>query len=275
MEEYKSLKLIQKSPNSLVYYLYLNRPTHLNALSRDFFTEFPKAISSLDQNPNVAVIILAGSGKHFCSGVDFHTLADVFKETHAADCARSVERLRRHIKFMQEAITALECCRKPMIATVHGACIGGAIDLITACDIRYCSSDAFFSIKEVDLAMTADLGILQRLPSIVGSGNAMELALTGRRFTGSEAKDLCLVSNVFTSKEALEETVKVVADEIATKSPLAVIGTKAVLLRSRDLTVEQGLDYVATWNSGALLSDDLKEAISAHSQKRKPKFAKL
>ncbi|KAG5605314.1 hypothetical protein H5410_026806 [Solanum commersonii] len=113
---------------------------------------------------------------------------------------------------MQEAITALECCRKPVIAAVHGACIGGAIDLITACDIRYCSSDAFFSIKEVDLAMTTDLGILQRLPSNVGSGNAMELALTGRRFTGSEAKDLCLVSKVFTSKEALEEGVKIVAD---------------------------------------------------------------
>ncbi|KAH0669319.1 hypothetical protein KY289_023812 [Solanum tuberosum] len=120
MEEYKSLKIIQKSPNSLVYYLYLSRSRRFNALSHDFFTEFPKAISSLDQNPNVAVIILAGSGD------DFQTLADVFKETHAADCARNVERLRRHIKFMQEAITALECCCKPVIAAVHGACIGGA-----------------------------------------------------------------------------------------------------------------------------------------------------
>lgn len=275
MEEYKSLKIIQKSPNSLVYYLYLNRPRHLNALSRDFFTEFPKAITSLDQNPDVAVIILAGSGKHFCSGIDLRTLGDVFKETHAADCARNIQRLRGHIKFLQEAITAIECCRKPVIAAVHGACIGGAIDIITACDIRYCSSDAFFSVKEVDLAITADLGTLQRLPSIVGFGNAMELALTGRRFTGSEAKDLGLVSKVFTSKQALEEGVEVVAEEIARKSPVAVIGTKAVLLKCRDLTVEQGLDYVVTWNSGALLSDDLKEAISAHGQKRKPKFAKL
>lgn len=275
MEEYKSLKIIQKSPNSLVYYLYLNRPRHHNALSREFFTEFPKAISSLDQNPDVAVIILAGSGKHFCSGIDLQTLGDVFKETDTADCGRKAESLRRHIKFLQEAINSIECCRKPVIAAVHGACIGGAIDIITACDIRYCTSDSFFSVKEVDLAITADMGTLQRLPSIVGFGNAMELALTGRRFTGSEAKELGLVSKLFTSKEALEEGVKVVAEEIATKSPLAVTGTKAVLLKSRDLTVEQGLDYVATWNSGALLSDDLKEAISAHSQKRKPKFAKL
>ncbi|KAJ8547746.1 hypothetical protein K7X08_011332 [Anisodus acutangulus] len=275
MEEYKSLKIIQISPNSRVYYLYLNRSGQLNALSRDFFTEFPKAISSLDQNPNVAVIILAGSGKHFCSGIDLQTVSDGLEETNSPDCGRKVERLRRHIKFLQEAITAIECCRKPVIAAVHGACIGGAIDIITACDIRYCCSDAFFSVKEVDLAITADLGTLQRLPSIVGFGNAMELALTGRRFNGSEAKELGLVSTVFTSKQALEEGVKVVAEEIATKSPLAVIGTKAVLLKSRDLTVEQGLDYVATWNSGALLSDDLKEAISAYSQKRKPKFAKL
>ncbi|KAF3635559.1 putative delta(3,5)-Delta(2,4)-dienoyl-CoA isomerase, mitochondrial-like isoform X2 [Capsicum annuum] len=275
MEEYKSLKIIQKSPNSGVCFLYLNRPSHLNALSGDFFTEFPKAISSLDQNPDVAVIILAGSGKHFCSGIDFQTLNNALKGSYAADCGRNVERLRQHIKFLQEAISALECCRKPVIAAVHGACIGGAIDIITACDIRFCSSDAFFSVKEVDLAITADLGTLQRLPSIVGFGNAMELALTGRRFTGSEAKDLGLVSQVFTCKQALEEGVKLVAEEIATKSPLAVIGTKAVLLKSRDLTVEQGLDYVATWNSGVLLSDDLKEAISAHSQKRKPKFAKL
>ncbi|MCD7453436.1 delta(3,5)-delta(2,4)-dienoyl-CoA isomerase [Datura stramonium] len=275
MKEYKSLEIIQKSPNSRVYYLYLNRPGHLNALSRDFFTEFPQAISSLDQNPDVAVIVLAGSGKHFCSGIDLQTLADGFKETYDADCGRNVEKLRRHIKFLQEAITALECCRKPVIAAVHGACIGGAIDIITACDIRFCSSDAFFSVKEVDLAITADLGTLQRLPSIVGFGNAMELALTGRRFMASEAKDLGLVSKVFTSKQALEEGVKLVAEDIATKSPLAVIGTKAVLLKSRDLTVEQGLEYVATLNSGILLSNDLKEAISAHSQKRKPKFAKL
>lgn len=210
--DYKSLKIIQKSPTSRVYYLYLNRPGQFNALSRDFFTEFPKAISSLDHNPDVAVIILAGSGKHFCSGIDLQTLSDGFKETHAADHGRNVVKLRRHIKFLQEAVTALESCSKPVIAAVHGACIGGSIDIITACDIRYCCSDSFFSVKEVDLAITADLGTLQRLPSIVGFGNAMELALTGRRFTASEAKDLGLVSKIFTSKEALMEGVNVVAE---------------------------------------------------------------
>ncbi|KAF3630417.1 hypothetical protein FXO37_28481 [Capsicum annuum] len=162
MEKYKSLKILQKSPNSGVCFLYLNRPSHLNAVSRDFLTEFPKAISSLGQNPDVAVIIFAGSG------IDFQTLDNALKGSYAADCGRNVERLRLHMKFLQEAITALECCRKPVIAAVHGACIGGAIDIITACDIRFCSSDAFFSVKEVDLAITADLGTLQRLPVLLG-----------------------------------------------------------------------------------------------------------
>lgn len=162
-----------------------------------------------------------------------------------------------------------------MIASIHGACIGGGIDIVTACDIRYATEDAFFAVKEVDLAITADLGTLQRLPAIVGYGNAMELALSGRRFSGSEAKQMGLVSRVFGSRGALDDFVSLVAQEIAEKSPMAVTGTKAVLLKSRDLSLEQGLDYVATWNSAMLLSDDLKEATSAYFQKRKPVFAKL
>lgn len=275
MEEYKSLKIEQKKPASPVFYLYLSRPSHRNALSRDFFDEFPKALKSLDQNPNVSVIILAGAGEHFCSGIDLNTFSTIQSQTQSSDRGRSGERLRREIKYLQAAVTALEDCRKPVIASIHGACIGGGIDIVTACDIRYSTEDAFFSVKEVDLAITADLGTLQRLPAIVGYGNAMELALTGRRFSASEAKQMGLVSRIFGSKVALDDFVTVVAQEIAGKSPLAVTGTKTVLLRSRDLSLEQGLDYVATWNSAMLLSDDLKEAISAYFQKRKPTFAKL
>lgn len=176
---------------------------------------------------------------------------------------------------MQDSITAVEKCRKPIIAAVHGACIGGGIDLITACDIRYCTESAFFSVKEVDVGITADLGTLQRLPRIVGYGNAVELALTGRRFTGIEAKAMGLVSGVFRDKKSLDDGVRLIAEGIAAKSPLAVTGTKAVLLRSRDVTLEQGLDYVATWNAAMLLSSDLTEAIAAQTQKKKPVFSKL
>lgn len=275
MEEYKTLKIERQSPNSPVINLYLNRPSHRNALSKEFFDEFPKALKSLDQNPDVNVIVLAGAGENFCSGIDLNNVTTITMKTQSSDRGRFGERLRREIKHLQAAITALEECRKPVIASIHGACIGGAVDILTACDIRYCTEDAFFSVKEVDLAITADLGTLQRLPAIVGYGNAMELALTGRRFSASEAEQMGLVSRVFASKHALDEFVASVAKEIGAKSPLAVTGTKAVLLRSRDLSLDQGLDYIATWNSAMLVSDDLKEATSAYLQKRKPVFAKL
>lgn len=275
MEKFKTLEILQKTPKSRVFHLYLNRPSHRNALSRDFFSEFPKALASLDQNPNVNVVVLSGVGNHFCAGIDLGTLGSFSENSDSDDRGRGGEKLRRHIKYLQDAVTAIELCRKPVIASIQGACIGGGIDIVTTCDIRYCTDDAFFSVKEVDLAITADLGTLQRLPAIVGYGNAMELALTGRRFSGSEAKQLGLVSRSFGSKEEMDEAVRLIAEDIASKSPLAVTGTKAVLLRSRDMSVEQGLDYVATWNSAMLLSDDLTEAISAYTQKRKPVFAKL
>ncbi|KAI3976078.1 hypothetical protein MKX01_016761 [Papaver californicum] len=272
--KFKTLEIIQKSPNPSVFHVLLNNPSLKNALSLDFFTEFPKALISLDQNPNVNVIILSSHGDHFCSGIDLNAFNTLMK-SQSNDQGRVRERLRREIKGLQDAMTAIERCRKVVIAAIRGGCIGGGIDLITACDIRYCTKNAFFCVKEVDLAITADLGTLQRLPGIVGYGNAVELALTARRFTGEEAKDFGLVSKVFESKSALDEGVYAVAEGIAMKSPLAVIGTKEVLLRSRDISLGQGLDYVATWNSAMLPSDDLTEAVSAQIQKRKPTFAKL
>ncbi|XP_050208079.1 delta(3,5)-Delta(2,4)-dienoyl-CoA isomerase, peroxisomal [Mercurialis annua] len=275
MNQYKTLQIIQKNPDSRVIHLNLNRPNHRNALSLDFFTEFPHALASLDQNPNVNVIILAGSGDHFCSGIDLTAFNSITSQSRSGDRGRASEQFRREIKLLQDAITAIERCRKPVIASIQGGCIGGGVDLITACDIRFCCEGSFFSVKEVDLGIVADLGTLKRLPGIVGFGNAMELALTGRRFSSREAKEFGLVSRVFGSKEDLEEGVRLVAEGIAAKSPLAVTGTKSVLLRSRDMNMEQALDYVATWNTAMLISDDLKEAITAQSQKRKAVFAKL
>ena len=212
MENYKTLEIVQRNAESSVFHLNLNRPSFRNALSLDFFSEFPQALASLDQNTNVSVIVLGGNGAHFCSGIDLKALESISEGSQSSDRGRAGERLRRFIKFLQDAITAVERCRKPVIAGIHGACIGAGIDLVTACDVRFCTEDAFFSVKEVDLAITADVGTLQRLPSIVGYGNAIELALTGRRFSGSEAKSLGLVSRVFASKEAMDEGVRLVAE---------------------------------------------------------------
>ncbi|KAJ0919163.1 putative enoyl-CoA hydratase/isomerase, ClpP/crotonase-like domain superfamily [Helianthus annuus] len=226
-QNYTTIKITQQNPNSPVFTLSLNRPHHSNALSLQFFTEFPNAISSLDQNPNVALILLSGTGNHFCSGIDLTSISSLTADVQSSsDRGRSGEKLLRQIKHMQDAITA-------------------------------------------------DLGSLQRLPGIVGFGNAMELALTARRFSGLEAKELGLVSKVFGCREEMEEGVRVIAEGIAAKSPLAVIGTKRVMLKSRDLTLDQGLDHVATWNSATLLSSDLEAVMKAHLRKTKPSFSKL
>ncbi|CAK9324857.1 unnamed protein product [Citrullus colocynthis] len=275
MEAYKSLKIERQNPNSGVFHLRLQRPSHYNALTTELFAELRRAFSYLDQNPDVHVIILSGSGKHFCAGIDLKSTFSNFQKLLSEERGRAGEKLRREIKWMQESITEIEECRKPVIASIHGGCIGGGVDIVTACDLRYCTAEAVFSVREVKLGITADLGTLQRLPRIVGYGKAAELALTGRDFSGLEAKEMGLVSQTFASKLELQDGVLKLAQEIASKSPLAVVGTKAVLLRSRDLNVEQGLDYVATWNSGTLLSDDLKEAISAQTNKRNPTFSKL
>ncbi|XP_065858256.1 delta(3,5)-Delta(2,4)-dienoyl-CoA isomerase, peroxisomal-like [Euphorbia lathyris] len=275
-DQYKSISIQQKTPNSRVFYLYLNRPSQFNALPPEFFTEFPAALSSLDKNPDVGVIILCGAGDHFCAGADIKVLNSVVENSSSTEKSRANEWLRREIKISQEAFTAVEKCRKPVIASIHGYCIGGAFDLVTACDIRFCTKDAVFTSKQIDVGFAAEIGILQRLPAIVGYGNAMEVALTGRKVSGQEAKDMGLVSRVFESKQALDEGVRLVAEGIAAKSPIAVVGTKAVLLRSKDLTIEQGLDYVATWNAATVYSSgDLMEALNAMAQKRKPHFSKL
>lgn len=203
-KKWKSVEIVYEDQ---VAKLYLNRPDHSNALSIDFFNEFPEAISYLDNNPNVAIIILSAKGKHFCAGIDLNSLLLLTND----DDESKNEKLGRQIRFMQDSITSIEKCRKPVIACVHGACIGGGVDLITACDIRYCTQDAFFSVKEVDLGITADLGSLQRLPSIVGYANAIELALTARTFSSSEANNLGLVSNTFPSKSDMDKAVQPIA----------------------------------------------------------------
>lgn len=299
---WKSLRVEEPGPDGDgVAYLFLHRPARSNALDDTFFTELPRAISHLDASPAVRVIILAGAGNNFCSGIDLSVLAAGLSQENVegesasgkgsnrqqnvtdrkflayneVDRARINEGNLRSIKHMQAAFTSLEDCRKPVIAAIHGACVGAGVDLITACDLRYCTTDSFFSVKEVDLAIVADLGTLQRLPLLVGHGHAMDLALTGRRLSATEAKAIALVHDIFQSKDALLGQVNALARSIAEKSPLAVIGTKRVLLKSRDLSVRDGLDYVATWNSGMLLSSDLKEAMQAQLKKRKPIFSKL
>ena len=251
----------------------LNRPEFSNAMNEPLWQELREAFDWADVTPEVRVVVLAGAGKNFCAGIDFAMLANINKRIVSSDEARSREALRRLILDLQDCLSAAERCRKPVLAAIQGACIGGAVDLITCCDMRYAAADAVFSVREIDIGMVADVGTLQRLPTLVGEGIARELAFTGRDVGAEEAAALRLVNRVFPGGEALLAGVMAIAQAIASKSPLATRGLKEVMNYNRDHSVADGLNYVATWNAAMLLSADLGEAVQARREKRHPEFA--
>jgi len=251
----------------------LNRPDRANAMEEAMWQELRAAMQWTDAAPEVRCVILRGAGRHFTSGIDLGMLAELGARTCDADPARGREMLRRMILDLQDCLTSIERNRKPVLAAIHGACIGGGIDLVTACDMRYCTADARFSVKEVDIGMTADVGTLQRLPRLVGDGMARELAYTGRTFDGAEALAMRLVNRTFESADALHAGTRAIAATIAAKSPLAIRGCKEMIGYARDHTVADGLNYIATWNAALLMSNDLTEAGRAAAEKRAPKFA--
>ena len=258
-----------------VWEVRLSRPRVRNALSEGFFRALPGVLARLDADPEVRCIVLSGKGRHFCAGIDVKALGTWLSAQ--SECqGRLWEETRRFILILQDANTAIEKCRKPVIAAVHGACIGAGVDLVTACDIVYAAADAQFCVKEVDLGIAADIGTLQRLPSLVGHGRARELSLTARVFSGKEAHEMGLVADTATSAEGVLRLARGIARIIAAKSPLAVLGTKHILLRSRDRpNVAEGLDYVAMWNAAMVLSADLQESLSARVEKRPPIYSRL
>jgi 2,4-dienoyl-CoA reductase (NADPH2) len=250
----------------------LNRPDKANAMNLAMWHEIRQAFKWVDATPEARVAILEGEGKLFTSGIDLQLMMGMGDQIQN-DCeARTRENLRQVILDLQDTLTSLERCRKPVLAAIHGACIGGGIDLICCADMRYCTSDVSFSIKEIDMGMTADVGTLQRLPKLIGEGMARELAYTGRKFSADEALQMRLVNRVFDSREALQDGVREIAATIAAKSPLSIRGVKEIITYSRDHSVADGLSYVATWNAAMLLSNDLQEAMMANMGKRIPEF---
>ena len=251
----------------------LNRPTKANALNGALWREIGEACRWVDETPAARVAILSGAGRHFCAGIDFELMNELLAEVKALSPGQREEHLRRIILGLQAALTALETCRKPVLAALQGLCIGGGLDLIAACDLRYASTDAAFSLKEVDLAIVADVGSLQRLPHLIGEGQVRELAFTARQFDAAEAQAMGLINRVYPDSDALWDGVQAIAATIAAPSPLAVRGIKQALNYGRDHRVADGLEQVATWNAAMLLSADTQEAITAAMQKRPAQFA--
>ena len=263
---------LQLSLDDHIAHVRINRPEKANAMSRAMWSDIGAAFAWIDALPEARVAVISGNGAHFTSGIDLAMLAGVADEVDD-DCeGRKREKLRRTILALQDSLSSLERCRKPVLAAIHGACIGGGIDLICCADMRYCSSDAYFSIKEIDMGMTADVGTLQRLPKLIGDGLVRELAYTGRKFASDEAERCGLVNQVFESPESLLQGVMLIAANIASKSPLAIRGTKEMILYARDHSVTDSLNYVATWNAAMLMSTDLQEAMMSGMQKKSPTF---
>jgi enoyl-CoA hydratase len=250
----------------------LNRPEKANAMNAAMWQEIRQAFTWVDATPEARVAVLQGEGRYFTAGIDLQLMMGLGPQI-ANECdGRTREALRRVILDMQDTLTSLERCRKPVLAAIHGGCIGGGIDLVTCADMRYCSADASFTIKEIDIGMTADVGTLQRLPRLVGEGITRELAYTGRTFDAAEARSIGLVNRVFDSREALVAGVREIAATIAAKSPLSIRGTKEMITYARDHSVADGLNYIATWNAAMLMSNDLTEAMTANLAKRTPTF---
>jgi enoyl-CoA hydratase len=250
----------------------LNRPEKANAMNAAMWQDIRKAFEWVDATPEARVAVLQGEGKYFTAGIDLQMMMGLGSQI-ADDCdGRMREKLRRLILDLQDTLTSLERCRKPVLAAIAGGCIGGGIDLITCADMRYAASDAFFTIKEIDIGMVADVGTLQRLPKLVGQGITRELAYTGRKFDATEAQSMGLVNRVFESREALYAGVQAIAAEIAAKSPLSIRGTKEMLNYARDHSVADSLNFIATWNAAMLQSKDLMEAMSSSMTKKVPSF---
>lgn len=249
-----------------------SRPERANALDLAMWHELGAAFRWADTAPAVRVVVLGGRGRHFTAGIDLAFLTELRAGLGDVGPGRLHERLRLTILELQATVSAIEACRKPVIAELHGACIGGGIDIACACDLRYASADARFSVKEIDLAIVADLGTLQRLPRLVGDGVARELIYTAREFGADEALRIGFVSGIEPDAAALAARVTDVARQLAAKSPLAVRGVKHALAYSREHSVAEGLEHVAALNAGLLLAPDVAEAVAAFVGRRTARF---
>ncbi|KAJ5692762.1 Delta(3-5)-Delta(2-4)-dienoyl-CoA isomerase [Penicillium macrosclerotiorum] len=261
-----------------VAHVEINRADKMNAFFEAMWLEMAQVFSQLSHDPAVRAIVLSGAGdKAFTAGLDVKAASQgQFSEDSSIDPARKAVQWRRHIAEFQDCITAVERCEKPVIVAMHGFSLGLAIDLSTACDVRLCSKDVRFAVKEVDIGLAADIGTLSRLPKVVGHhGWIKEVALTARIFGAEEALRVGFVNAVYENRAATITAALKMAALIASKSPIAVQGTKEILNYSRDHPVQDGLRYTTVWNSAALQTKDVPAALLSGLQKRTPTFEKL
>lgn len=241
----------------------LDRPDKLNAMNADFWNELPAAVRALDASGDIRAIVIDANGKHFTAGLDLGMFGAPPDPADVNARVQKAARFRHNTALMQQTFSALEDCRVPVIAALHGGCIGGGVDLISACDLRYASRDAYLTVYEINVGLTADVGTFPRLCKLLPEGIVRELAYTGRRMGAEEGERRGLFNEILDSKEATLERALEVANEIAGKSPLAVHGCKRMITYARDHNTADSLDYVVTWNAGMLHTEEVMAAVAA------------
>jgi enoyl-CoA hydratase len=263
------------SVNDHIAHLQFNRPEAYNSMNKVFWQTFTDALEALDVAAEARVLVISSTGKHFCAGMDLEIFTQPNPKLFGGEAGRRAEAMRRLVLQLQDCFSALETIRIPVITAIQGGCIGGALDLVCAADMRYCTEDAFFTVKETELGMTADLGTLQRLPTLIPMGLARELAYTGRKFTSEEALRAGLVNQVYPDQAAMLAGVFDIAKQIASRSPLAVTGCKQMINYARDHSTADSLSYMATWQAGMFQPTDMMQTFSAKMSGKEPRFEAL
>lgn len=265
-----------------VAHIVLNRPEKRNSMVPEFWSELPAIIRDIDNNSKARVIVISSTGPHFSSGMDlsaFSQSPELSGDTPSdqQDTARMQHgaRFMDSVSYFQESFNAIEDCRIPVIAAIQGGCLGGGVDMVTACDMRYATEDAFICIQEINIGMTADVGTFPRLVKLIPEGIVRELAYTGRRLPAKEAMQAGLVNRVFVDQETMLKEVLSIAAEIASKAPLAVYGSKRMINYARDHSTADALDYIGVWNTSMLQGKEMQEAMLANMEKRPGTFVEL
>ena len=274
LKELGDLATLKVSIKDKIAHIQLCRPNQLNTMNAAFWRELPAVVKAIDREAAARVIVISSTGKHFTAGMDFKAFSNMSTST-GGEPARTGESFRRMVLELQDAFNALENARMPVLVAIQGACVGGGVDMVCAADSRYCTADAFFTIKETALAMTADLGTLQRLPHLMPQGLVRELAYTSRKFTATEALNTGFVNAVFETQQEMLTEVMAIARQIVRQSPMAVTGTKEMINYSRDHGVAESLRYMATWQAGMFSLPDLQRIMQAKMEKREADFEDL